>query len=258
MFWVNRFVVGAMLLMVIGCDSAPVTPTYESSSVPNEISVAELKLKYLGSAHPIVDVATIRGIITANNIYGEFPNTFIVEDSSGAIEVSADVDDMLGYYSVGRSITLQCSNLWLSSRGDVVVLGCEPTSDSVVDAISQEELEWRAVLSEDGVIPTSKEVTIADLRQSMVSRYLLFRSMHFVSIEVGDTFCLYDVESGGYTSGLHTLEDDEGRQIELYVPWSVRYAARMLPTQIISLIAILESYSGRFSLRPANCYFVDA
>ncbi len=214
-------------------------------------SIASLKAMSVSSLSRITDVVSITGQVTANDLYGEFSEMLVIEDDSGAIVVSVDLEDQFYTYAVGTTLTLYCADLWLANSGGMVTLGAESMSDAAVDALSLSDLEGRLLYrgyEEELRSPTS--ITIEEFSTSEVSRLVMLEGLSLASLEESFVlFCEYDEETGRRLSTSHTLRDSEGHEVELFVPSTVVYAEDTIPSGEFSVCAILFSYYGSYSLR---------
>lgn len=81
-----RAIAGLSLLLLAGCDKAT-EPGFAEAPEVSRHTVAYLKSLCDGrSSAAVTQDITIRGFITANDLYGEFDRTIVVEDPSGGIE----------------------------------------------------------------------------------------------------------------------------------------------------------------------------
>lgn len=259
----------AVVLMVGGCSPDPINPVTSSGDSSSDVgsssdsdtsgndafdqvenlSIAALKNLYIDGSHSLTNVVLISGTITANNVLGEFPDLLFLEDSSGAIEISVDLGDMLYDCKLGYQLTLNCTDLWLGSRGGTLVLGCEPTGDDVVDPISEYQFSLRAAVSESSSAPTPTSVTIPNLNESLISCFVTMSGLTFQRVDGLETFCLRDEDSGRYLSTTHILEDANGNEIELFVPSTASYAKDDIPDGTGIIFGVVSSFAGVYSLR---------
>ena len=84
-----RAIAGLSLLLLAGCDKAT-EPGFAEAPEVSRHTVAYLKSLCDGrSSAAVTQDITIRGFITANDLYGEFDRTIVVEDPSGGIAIAA-------------------------------------------------------------------------------------------------------------------------------------------------------------------------
>ncbi len=210
-------------------------------------SIAYLKSLYAGSNAKLIESFTIEGVVTANDIRGEFIDAIVVEDSSGAIEIAIDNDSTASDYMIGTTVAIICNNLYLGSRYGTLVLGCEPEDDEVVGALGSSEYGWRIIDQNVMVRPSATLCTIAELTSSMTSCYIQLKSLSVISDE--QYYCTLNSETGRRESTIHTLEDEQGNEISLYVPSTVDYNSVSLPANRFNIYAILEGSGSYYSLR---------
>lgn len=211
-------------------------------------SIIALKANYIGSTTKLVKTITICGQVVANDIRDEFTYTMILEDSTGAIEVSVDIDNIAYEFPLGCWVRLVCDDLWLGSRGGTIVIGEEPTGDDVVDKIDEDDIDSRLYYVERGSIPYPTFVEIGDLNTSLVSCFVGVEDLRFLTA-AGSTFCERDPDSGRSISTTHMLENKYGDQIKLFVASTTNYADDTIPSGYGNIYAILDLYAGSYSLR---------
>lgn len=212
-------------------------------------SIAGLKNLYQDDSHRISDVVYVVASITANDLYGEYDERIVVEDDSGAIEISVDLEDDLYLFGIGTQITLYCTDLWLGGYGGTIILGAEQSSDSVVDPIALEDFDRRLLsVDYDCAIRAPQELTIADITTKYISCFIKLSGLEFVADGDNNSFCRYDTELGRRLSTTHTLRDESGSEIDLYVPSSAIYANEEIPSGRVTIYSILSSYGGNYSV----------
>ena len=85
-----KAIAGLSLLLLAGCDKAT-EPGFAETPEASQHTVAYLKSLCDGRASvAVTQDVTIRGFITANDLFGEFDRTIVVEDASGGISIAAD------------------------------------------------------------------------------------------------------------------------------------------------------------------------
>lgn len=256
--WV-KFVVVVSYIIFVGCggksdnistSSALVEDVSYSFEVTH--SIVALKSLYIDDSHSIAESVVISGIITANDVMGEFPNTLVIEDSSGAIELSVDDLD-LEAYAIGRELVLVCSDLWIASRGGTLLLGLESTDvDNLVDQIDEAEFLRRSQYSTTTIVVEPRSVDISDIDTSLISCYVRLDGVTFITDGEEVRYCERDSESGQYLSTSHTIEDESGDQLEVYVYRRAIYCNDILPSGSGSICGILDKYGSKYSLRIVN------
>lgn len=221
-------------------------------------SIDYLKSLYTGSSTYISQDIYIEGVVTANDAYGEFPNSIVIEESSGAIELKCDLDSSSELFPIGSYVAVACSGLWMGATGGVLSLGLAPSGDYAVDYMERADIDLRVRRYSDwNYIPVPTSVTIAGLTANHISRFVAIADLEFV-VEDGDitTFCSRDEESGFTQYTTHLLRDKYGNEIDLEVHRQVIYADEPLPTELTTLCAIVEYFNGEYRLRITNCGYL--
>ena len=125
-----RAIAGLSLLLLAGCDKAT-EPGFAEAPEVSRHTVAYLKSLCDGrSSAAVTQDITIRGFITANDLYGEFDRTIVVEDPSGGIAIAAGHPLLADDYPFGAVATVRCNGLTLCNYGGKIELGSEPGAET--------------------------------------------------------------------------------------------------------------------------------
>ena len=109
-------------LFAVACESSP--PLEKRGHTPNVVSIAYLKSQYPGVPKKIRSEICIEGRIVANDRWGNFYKTIVVQDETGAIEIKLDAENLfLAGYSYGEMVRINCNGLALGAYGDNIQLG---------------------------------------------------------------------------------------------------------------------------------------
>ncbi len=245
-----------LLLFNVACKPSPqsILPDLsaggEGVTTPYISSIAHLKSLYKGESCRVGEALCIEAQVTANNLFGEHPDRIVVEDGSGAIEISVDLGDMLYRFGVGTRVKLVVTELWIGGYGATLILGGEPTDDEVVGCLSVEEFGRKAFdVNYDSKPLAPDRMTIADLTPQHISRYVTISDLDFVEVNSSDgSFCRYDEETHKRLSTTHLLCDSSGEELSLFVPSTSNYADDKLPEGRVRISGIVNSYGRRYSI----------
>ncbi len=245
-------------LGVWGC--MPPSVEYNNNSQDDEqlesivtlVSIEYLKGLYNGNSQLLTQDLAVEGVITANNTYGEFPTSIVIEDSSGAIEIMCDFDSSTAGFLIGTTVRVLCSNLWLGATGGMFSLGYAPEGQSATTSISEEDANLYLQLCDTPIIvPIPTMVTISELSANHILRYVQLDELEFQSTD--GSFCTRNPETSLTEYTCHTLQDPLGATITLTVDRNVIYADADIPSGLLSINAIVEYFSGEYMLRITNC-----
>lgn len=261
----RRCIAITLSVLLLFCAPSTTLPDGLASDEENSsiISIAALKSLYVGGSQRLSDVIFISGSITANDHIGEFPNTLILEDDTGAVEVSVDLDEAYSTYKIGCYLTLNCTDLWIGSSGGALMVGGEPTGDYAVDALDLDTFSSVAAVDGDAT-REPQSVTLSQLTQQLVSCFISISDVRFLeSVDeygsVIDTFCALNPDTGRRVSTTHTIEEvATGEQLSLYVASTVIYASDPLPNGSGVIYAILDRYGSSYSVSlVSNGFYFD-
>ena len=139
------------------------------------ITVAALKERCHGPSVRIAEELNIRGMVVANDAYGEFPKTLVLEDGTGGIEILADLPDLSHDYELGCSMTVLCNGLSLGDYGGKIQMGAPSEGSYPVARIPAERIA-RHLRRNSGNIGGRIPLTLGfdDLASHLISRYVRF------------------------------------------------------------------------------------
>ncbi len=223
-------------------------------TITSDVSIEYLKSLYNGNTSLITKDIAIEGVITANDAFGEFPTSLIIEDDSGAIEIMCDFDCATSGFIFGATIKVLCSGLWLGATGGMLALGATPQEEYIVGLLSEVERSLHLqICNNNTIIPIPTITTIDNLNANHILRYVLIEKLYVDESDTTRTFCSRNSDSGATEYTEHTLVDIWGSTITLSVDRNVRYADDDLPEGSFSTYAIVEYFGEEYRLRLTNC-----
>ncbi len=116
------------LTALAGCDKASGLE-FDDNTPQGTVTIAALKSRCTGAQAAVTEDITIEGVVTGNDLYGEFYKTLVVEDTSGGISIAVDATELYVDYPVGTAVTIHCNGLFLCDYGGKVMLGTRPTGE---------------------------------------------------------------------------------------------------------------------------------
>lgn len=120
-------------LLFLGCDHKE--PPFELATADYTTHISELS--QLAEMGPFEDV-TIVGRVSANDLSGNFYKSIVVEDSTGAVEISLDSYDLAALYPVGCEVVVDLDGLWCGLYDGVMQIGrcCYEWNDYRIEPIA--------------------------------------------------------------------------------------------------------------------------
>lgn len=218
----------------------------------NIISIAHLRAQLRSEATPITEDYVIEGYIVANDHYGEYYKKLIISDGTGGIEIAIDAEDLYRDFPLYSRVTLNCSTLWIGDYGGRIIMGAPPTGEYTVDRIPQQELSrYLRRNSQDEEMPYPEYITINQITAHNCGNIYRMSDVGFKE-QSGMSWCEYDAESGKYTTTERLLYDKAGNSIPIRIAGECQYAEQMIPNGWGSIVVIVESFNGVFSLSPTG------
>lgn len=215
------------------------------------VSVEYLKSMYVGEPKIVSEEVAIRGRVVENDFSGNFYQMLVVGDGSANIEIRVEGDDLYMSYPRGSVVTVQCNGLMLASESGMVRLGVKSSGENPyypIDAIGNEELDWRIRQEEDAVVGIFPDdtLTIGELTPFWLSRLIGFEEVQFIDEEVD----LYWTENSTDTD--RHLVDRHGDTLVVRTSRYANFADLKLPSGSGYIEGILECFNGKYQLRIGN------
>lgn len=247
-------IVWGMILSVpaVACSSAT-EPKPPGDQQPEAlITIAELKSLCAGKVSlPVRHDAVIRGAIVANDLYGEFYKTLVIEDASGGISIAADLEPLADEYPWGAILTVRCNGLWLCEYGGKIMLGSEPGQYGA-GRIPRDELPRYLSVSmpDEEEIPRAAVVSIDQLAMQHVDTRVRIDRVRFE--QPGIPWCDVDPVSGRTLTTERTVVDGDGNSLAVRTAATCIYAKEPVPFGTGSLYGVIDYFAGKFSLHVTN------
>lgn len=231
------------LLLVVGCT------TEHHRAVEREVSI-----EYLGSlvryeAVVLIDDIAIRGRIVANDKMGELTNAVVISDDTAGVELKVEssyVDPLLPLYA---EATVHCSGLYLAREGTKLVIGNKPTTEYIVDRLSESDISiYITVDTLPTAPPTPTKRTIGEVSTSDMLRYVRIDDVAFV--EEGEVWL--DCDSLGMPLNSLRHITDALDTLTVVVNDATIYGTEYLPTGRVNCFGIIDSNEGEPALRIIN------
>lgn len=244
-----------LLCAATGCSDAAIA--YDEDEEPAGLhSIGWLKDQCRGSSTLITADVVVQGRVVANDAYGEWSRSLVLEDASGGITVYAQADRLADRYPFGASVMLYASGLRLYDYGGKVVLGTadpEPYSwsDSYDFALTAAELSAHLHRTTDAAgPPVARLLTLDAVDAGAVDRYVCVAGVRFV--EAGSAWCDRDPSTNRMVTTERTLVDAAGRRLVVRTLGGCSYAGEPLPAGEGTLCGVIDCFNGRCTLRVVN------
>ncbi len=99
----------------------------DAAAYPN-MDIGDMLALYEGLPVEVNRGVIIAGIVTANDLSGNFYRTFVIEDATGAIEIRAGLYDLKNLFPEGRYVAVRAEGLWVSDYNGVLQIGLKPSN----------------------------------------------------------------------------------------------------------------------------------
>ena len=240
--------ISIVVLMAVAC-SPTVTTT---PVVEGDVSIAYLRSLADERSQRIKSDVWIEGDVVLNDKLDECYRSIVLYDGTSGIELKIDIDSLDDVIPLFSHLRIRCEGLYIGREGARVVLGAKPTSEYVVDRISEAEFENCIAIIEDwSERPKSRPLAVGDIDNSLVSSYVRVEGVWLISEELGLMWCdddcsarPFDSSLRHFTQGVDTLTVATLNRCD--------YATDIIPSGVISMIGVVDSYEGGVVLRLSN------
>lgn len=246
--------VGLGLLILGGCRSEeyPYQVCFNPEA-EEQISIAELKGLLRGEQTAVQRSCYIEGRITANDLFGEFDRSLVVEDASGGIEVLIDQAHLAHDHPLGQAVRIFCEGLCLGNYGGKALLGGPSRGEYVVGRLTPSDCQRHLrPLNEPPQRIEARSITFKDLSLGLVGRFVRIEGWEIVESRSDQTWCDYDPALGIFRATSRHLINASGEELLLYTLGSCHYAEEPLPKGSGSMKGILDYFNGAYQLRIVN------
>lgn len=257
---IRRILIPAVLALC-ACDSEPSLGKYGHE--PEVVSVAYLRSLYPGVPKTIRSEISIEGRIVANDRWGNFYKTLVIQDETGGIEVKLDASNLHETYACGEMVRINCNGLTVGAYGGSVQLGTVSADPAYETGYIPENRISSVVVLENGQSgePLTVDLTIARISDPQ------FNAVRYVNCDVRVSGVQF-VESGeatlvwaGADSEEKTLIDGNGNTLVVRTSRFASFAEDILPSGSGTVRGIFGWFNGTPQLKvydPRKVYMEDA
>lgn len=195
----------------------------------------------------VKEVATIRGMVAANDKHGEITHSIVVVDDSGGIEIAIDaenIDDIIPLYS---TVEVKVAGLYIGRQGKKCILGTRPTGEYVVDRIKERDLALYMTILDREQLIAPKRMDIGDIDNRHMLHYIYIEEAQFIDEEQGLTWCDCNDE-GRYIESIRHITDGTNT-LRVACSAECSYASAKIPSGKHMFYGIVDYVKGDIALR---------
>lgn len=211
------------------------------------VSIRYLKTVYTGYPTRIDKEFDLHGIVTANDRFGAYRYTLVVQDETGGIEVKVGGELLYTDFPVGQEIVVRCQSLVLGNYGGVVSLGTtsgDPKYENDFIPESNLALFLRKTDKIEDVRPCLS--AIPELTTGLVGCFVAFENVQFVDEELNRPWSDPDVDTDRH------LVNETGDTLLVRTRSKSDFASRLLPSGSGYVEGILGYFNRKYQLRVVN------
>ena len=236
--------------LAAGCDEATHPAPREEQRATN--SVAYLKSLCDGRNSVVVtQEITVQGYVAANDRYGEFTKSLVIEDATGGITVAADLESVADVCPFGYVATLRCHGLVLCDYGGKIQIGVAPEGSGAGRIPAEDFARYVSIRmpeADEGL--RAEAVTIDRIAERHIDTRVRIDGVHFP--QAGAKWCDTDPQTGRSVTTERTLADDEGHTLPVRTAGTCTYAKEPVPAGTGSIYGVIDYFDGKYTLRVTN------
>jgi hypothetical protein len=187
-------------------------------------------------------------VVTANDESGNLYKKFVIQDETGAIELSVDETNMYADYKVGQQVFVECEGLYTGKYGGLQLIGYKYQNSSSgayqVGRMSTDLFEDHIFKNDyPGDAPVPDTISMSQLADSLMDRLVTFEKVHFAN-GGNETFASADAS---YPTS-QDIVDESGNTIVAYTSSYANFASDTLPAGKGTVTGIMSYYNGTWQL----------
>jgi len=220
-------------------------------------TIKDLKTKYAtaidNSSIALIDKGTIiEGTVISTDEHGNFYQQLILQDATGAIQISVSGKGQHIYYPIGQKVVVKCDSLYIGGYGAVALIGMDyyNTSKGKHQVGRMNQAKEETALIPDGKaaannLPTPKEINkYNDLTKDDINTLVTLKNVSFDDAQY-KTFAPETEQDGGYAVDRDITFAGGGYTIVRTSSYA-NFANIVLPGGTGDLTGVLGYYNGTY------------
>jgi Family of unknown function (DUF5689) len=224
------------------CDDIHENVTFSIQQLKTMMPAANYDTLKLG------DSIIIEGTVTSSDQYGNFYKELIIEDTSGAIAIQIDYQDMFTEFKfpVGQKIYVKCGGLYLGNSYGIAELGGLFLDEGSLEfgrIVDEEVIEEHLIRTCDNNHITPIPFTIPEtnnIPDNELYQLIIIENVQFKEDELDNTWA--DWVNQGY--GKSKIIDENGNTLIVQSSGFCSFARDSLPKGSGNITGILGTFSG--------------
>ncbi|NPD85191.1 DUF5017 domain-containing protein [Lentimicrobium sp. L6] len=205
-------------------------------------SIKAVKDLYQGSRLQIEDEFVFEATVTANDQFGNYYKTLVIQDSERGIEVKINDYDLFLTYAVGQKLLVSCKNLYVDAYGGVVQLGSvyDDNGEEKFGGIDPAFLSSHIQLADGGVALSPTVLEINNLTEDYLGMLIELQNVQFVDADLNETY------AEPAASANRTLTNCDGIQTIVRTSSYADFGGNQIAQGNGSFVGILSAYNGDY------------
>jgi hypothetical protein len=218
-------------------DTPPITiPTFDGTA---NMTIAELKAKYVGVLDSIEDNYIIAGKVVGNDESGNLYKKIIIQDATAGIEILLNRKNMYTEFKLGQKVFVKCQGLYLGEYNGLIQLGAKynGSTGQIADVYINNHL-FRDSLP--GSVPEAVTITTTP-DPKYVSSLVKLENVHFA--QAGEVYATQDASATN-----RDLLDATGKKIIVRTSQYATFAGLPMPAGVGTVYGILSVFGSDYQL----------
>jgi hypothetical protein len=214
------------------------------------ITIAQLKALYVGTAIELDDSMIISGVVIADDKSGNLYKSIIIDDGTAGILLRLENNGLFGTYPVGRRVFVKLGGLWMGDYGGLIQLGGQLSAGTtnevdVIPAVLFGQYLFPGTFN-NPVVPIDVDITLLD--NSYQNRLIRLQNVQFTYGDTGKTFADAVLQQ---TVNLN-LTDCNGNEVFVRTSGYADFAATKVPSGNGDFVCIYSIFGSDQQLTVRN------
>lgn len=236
----------AAMFATSGCikddfDTPDTAGCYDAGLTAN-ITIADLKSRYVSGNLVITDSLMIQGVVISSDQNGNFYKELVIQDATGGILLLIDQTNMYTDFPLGRQIYVNVLNLVMSNYGGLIQLGgsINPDDNSlerIPQSLVSDFIKKGACNQEVTPLELTASQLDANIHQSTLIKLV---GVQMADNDAGVTWATV----GGSSARNRTLKDCNNGAIIARTSDFAKFAGALTPTERFNIVGVYSIFNS--------------
>lgn len=206
------------------------------------ISIADLKSRYVSGNLVITDTLMIQGVVISSDQNGNFYKELVIQDATGGILLLIDQTNMYTDFPVGRQVYVNVLNMVMSNYGGLIQLGASINPDDnslerIPQSLVNDFIKKGACNQEVTPLELTASQLDATQHQSMLIKLV---NVKMADNDAGVTWATV----GGSSARNRTIQDCNNGAIIARTSDFAKFAGALTPTERFNIVGVYSIFNS--------------